>query len=378
MSYELLPNGKHHWNFRLGGGKGRRKNVTHSDFKEGEKLVRKMQYEFENGIEASSPKKGTCFYDICDGYLAEKEEEPGCTHQKKKTLTSQITCFKKAIPNHRLQDFHVKGHEAYNAVAVWMKTYLKSKNRLGGVIAPESVNRKFNTLRAIFNWAIFKGLMTENPCKRAKKFEDDDALPRFLEEKEIEALFGTARRQEFVNYCTLILNTGMRPGEALDLQIENIHLPQRVIAGFRQKNRKKLGTVPIKDSLVTPLLKMIGGRKSGSLLNYTPGMLREDAEYGIRTAGINLQDRPGTSKFTIYGLRHTFASHMLMSGEDLATVAKWLRNGYEICFKHYGHLTQKYLMKAGNSIDLVPKFQLKVVGDDSNRGRNVENGSEND
>ncbi len=360
MAYKLLPNGKHHWSFRLGGRHGKRRRVTHSDFRQGEKEVRRVQYEFENGISAGDPKQGATFHDICNGYKDDRTEEPGVTHQKKKTISSQIACFERDIPNYKLQSFSVEGHKAYNAVGHWMKAYLTSTNRLGGAISPHSVNRKFNTLRAVFNWAINKGLMTTNPCRRAKKLKTAKPLPRFLAQKEIDALLATARRPQFVNYCTLILNTGLRPSEALGLQVEHVDMESRVISGFKQKNSRELGSVPVKDSLVGPLTDLLANRVTGSLLGYTAGELREDAEYGIAKAKVNARIKPGTSKFTIYGLRHTFASHMLMAGEDMATVAKWLRNGISICFEHYGHLNQKFLVDAGNKIDLVPKMQLKV------------------
>jgi integrase len=364
MSYKLLPSGHHQWKFRLGTDQ---KQVTASDFKEGEKEVRRLQYEFENGITIGDARKGITFFDICDGYLKDQTKAATCTHQKKKTMKSQTDCFKRDIPNYQIGLFNEKKHEAYNAVSRWMEDYSQAKNRLGEnqPINPSSVNRKFNTLRAIFNWAMKKGYLHENPCKRVSKLGQADALPRFLENKEIEALFETSRRQEFINYCTIVLNTGMRPGEVLGLQIEQIDIENRVISGFKQKNQKRLGSVPIKDSLVAPLKKMMGNRTSGSLLNYTLGMLREDAEYGIKRAKINGKLKPGTSRFTIYGLRHTFASHMLMAGEKMETVSTWLRHSsIEQCYKHYGHLTRKYLVESGNKIDLVPKFKLKVVGDE--------------
>jgi integrase len=365
MSYKLLPNGKHQWRFRLGGAGTPLRRHTDTDFKKGEKFVRDAQYEYEHGIEIGNSRRGVTFFDICDGYEKDATDLPTCTKQKKKTIKSQITCFKKIIPNYRLVDFNIKGHEAYNAINRWIKVYRASKNRLDETkpISPSSVRRKFNTLRAIFNWSIANGQMTENPCKRAKKPKAAKTLPRFLSNPEIKNLVGTARRKEFVDYCTVILNTGMRPSEALSLQIEHIDLTNRIISGFPQKNGE-LAVVQIKESFVAPLRKMIGERTTGSLLNYNPGQLREDAEYGIKKAGINKVVKPGTSKFTIYGLRHTFASHLLMETKDMAAVSRWLRNSIEICNKHYGHLTQDYLVAAGDKIDLMPKIQLKVVGGD--------------
>lgn len=362
MSYSILPNGHHHWKFRLGGRRGKQKQVTAANFAEGEKEVRKIKYEFENGVSAADTQKGITFHDICDGYKNEKINEPHSKKQKIKTLESQNRLFKRDIPNHRLIYFNTKGHEAYNAVGRWVKTYSESTNRLSGAIKPWSVIRKFNALKAIFNWAIYKGILSHNPCVRVKKPKAPEPKPRFLDKPEIRKIFEFSPRLQFTNYCTLILNTGMRPGEALDLDIGHIDLPNRVISGFPQKPGGT-GTVKIKKSLVAPLTRMIGKRTSGSLLNYTAAQLRKDAEYVIEKAGINKVIKPGTSKFTIYGLRHTFASHLLMSGETLSSVAGWLRNTEAICQRHYGHLTAQFLISSGDKIDLVPEFKLKVVGE---------------
>lgn len=364
MSYKLLPNGKHEWTFRLGGRGTAQKQVTDSDFKAGEKEVRRIKYEFENGINVGDSKRGVTFFDICDNYLSDKslDNRPAA----RKTLTSHIKGFKYFIENYRLDCFNLRDHAAFNVVDRWMKGYKNSNNRLGGAISPQAVNRKFNTLRAIFNWAINRGLMRDNPCKRVKKFRANDPLPRFLDQEQINALFKHSPRPHFTNYCTIVLNTGMRPNEVLGLQIEQIDLPNRVITAFKQKNYRKLGSTKIKDSLIGPLKRLIGARTAGQLLDgYTTAMLRNDAEAAIKDAKINVVIRPGTAKFTIYGLRHTFASHLLMAGEPLDSVAGWLRNSPAICYKHYGHLTQEFLLRAGNKIDLVPKTQLKVVGADN-------------
>lgn len=364
MSYKQLPNGKHHWNFRLGGKESPRREVTDADFRKGEREVRRLISEYENGLSPASVGRGLCFYDICEGYLDAKKGEPNCTHQKEKTISSQIKGFKALIENYRLDQFNTKAHAAYNAVTRWRGAYLQSKNRLGGKISPHSVNRKFNTLRAVFNWAIQQGMMRDNPCKRSSKFKTAKPKPRFLSKDELEKLVHTARRPEFRNYCEIILNTGMRPNEALGLDITQIDIDNFVITGFKQKDQSRLGVVPIIDSLVGPLKRMIGKRTSGSLLNYTAGQLREDAEWGIKEACLNAVVRPGTSKFTIYGLRHVFASNMIMRGKSVETVAKFLRNGIEICYEHYGHLSTEFLREAGKGMDLMPKMQLKVVGGD--------------
>src|SRR5581483_3756363 len=283
MSYKILPNGHHYWQFRLGGRRGKKKQVTNANYAEGEKEVRRIKYEFENGIVPADTQKGIAFHDICDGYKNEKINEPNSKKQKIKTLESQNRLFKRDIPNHRLVYFNTKGHDAYNAVGRWLKTYSGSKNRLGGPIKPWSVIRKFNALKAIFNWAIYKGILSHNPCVRVKKPKAPEPKPRFLAQEEIDKLYEHSPRSQFTNYCSVILNTGMRPGEALGLDIGHIDMANRVISGFPQKPGGT-GTVKIKNSFVEPLKAIIGKRKSGSLLNYTEAQLRKDAEYAIKAA----------------------------------------------------------------------------------------------
>lgn len=355
MSYKLLPNGKHHWNFRLGGRYGKRCKVTHLNFQEGEKAVRKIKYEFENGIVAVDTQKGISFHDICNQYMKDSISDPNTKKARRKAMESHNRLFKRDIPNYRLVYFNTKGHDAYNTVDKWMKSY-SSRMKTWSVI------RYFNSLKAIFNWAIHKGLLSHNPCVRVKRPKAPHPKPRFLDLAEIGKLFKFSPRAQFTNYATLILNTGMRPGEALGLQIEHIDLPNRVITGFDQKRGDEYATVKIKKSLVAPLTRMIGKRTTGSLLGYTQAQLRKDSRLVIAKAGFNKVVKPGTSKFTIYGLRHTFASHLLMSGETLSSVAGWLRNTEAICERHYGHLTAQFLIQSGDKIDLVPEMELKVVG----------------
>ncbi len=164
----------------------------------------------------------------------------------------------------------------------------------------------------------------------------------------------------------------MRPSEALKLSWADIDLESRLIyfvrrrkaaVGLRQKNNKK-GTVPIDAPLLRWLQERRKASQEGLVLNYTVQQLRDDGELAIEASGINKVAKPGTAKFTIYGLRHTYASHLLMAGEKIETVAKILRHSdINITYKHYGHLVEKYKQEAMAKVNLVEApIKLRVVG----------------
>ncbi len=354
MSYKQLENGKHQWDFRLG---KKRLQVTHADFKLGERQVRQLKYEWEHGISNVDLTQRVTFYRLCDEYLEDRFEE--MSERKRSTLSSQIRCFKRDIADFRLTQAH------YNIIDKWARAYRKAENRLGGSISPVSVNRKFNTLRAIFNFGMKKGYLRNNPCKQWQKLPEPQSFPRYLTADEILGLLASSRSVAFTRYCTLGLHTGMRPEEMLSLDIGDIDMEHRVLYVLAQKNGDK-DTIEIDDELARALPLWMNGRKEGTLLNYSKGQLRGDAEFAIEEAGINKVKKAGCGKFTIYGLRHTFASHLLMAGEKIETVAKWLRHkDINITYKHYGHLTKRYLRDAANRINLAPvEIGLKVVGGD--------------
>jgi integrase len=135
-------------------------------------------------------------------------------------------------------------------------------------------------------------------------------------------------------------NTGMRLGEILSLRRQDIDLRTGMIAILDSKNGSGR-SIPM-DAVVRELLGQYP-RAGASDLIFTNAAGKRFKD--IRTAFRNACRRAGLMDFHFHDLRHTFASHWMMSGGDLYTLSKIL--GHKTI-----HMTQRYAHF---------EFQQKVV-----------------
>jgi site-specific recombinase XerD len=92
--------------------------------------------------------------------------------------------------------------------------------------------------------------------------------------------------------------------------------------------------------------------------------IRYLAEQAIEDAKLN-EGVPDNQHFTIYGLKHCYASHLIMNGASLHEVGELLgHTDDKMVRKHYAHLTQDYLRKVQAKVNLTPELkpQLEVIG----------------
>ena len=153
----------------------------------------------------------------------------------------------------------------------------------------------------------------------------------------VEACADYAQLQMLVR---ISLNTGMRLGEIFALTWDCVDLDRKVIvAGNQERGRSRV--IPIGDDLYGPLTRWPKHIKSEYVLwgfrGVTP-RLKEQFDQVLAKCGI--------SDFTLYDLRHTFASHLALSGVPLDTVGILLGHTSRKMTARYVHLTSDYLAEA--------------------------------
>ena len=67
----------------------------------------------------------------------------------------------------------------------------------------------------------------------------------------------------------------------------------------------------------------------------------------------NKSNYPETEDFHFHDLRHTFASHMIMTGTDITTVKELLGHKTLSMTMRYAHLAPSHKVKAVNMLDSV-------------------------
>jgi len=201
-------------------------------------------------------------------------------------------------------------------------------------------------LRKAAEW----GELDSGKIPKVKKLQEKGARLRFLESSEIVALREMAEKHSphMAIYVDLMLYAGLRPGEAIHLRWADVDFPRRalVIAPREQWSPKtrRSRVVPTPDELLAHLTDLRRDPLDGILVVGRSWRWAERAfPRVVRYAGL---PRSGERAVTARTLRHTYASHLVMAGVPLYTVAALLGHTTPRTTQIYAHLAPDYLQSA--------------------------------
>jgi|CXWL01.1.fsa_nt_gi integrase len=178
-------------------------------------------------------------------------------------------------------------------------------------------------------WGDFFGV---NPVKDLERGREDGGRVRFLTMPEIGLLLAAAHPR-IAPILTCALHTGMRRGEILGLQWENVNLEQGVLYIVKSKSGKPR-EIPISPQL-GGLLLSLGPRKAGPIFEIPIITLRRMFDRAIKAAKV--------TPLRFHDLRHTFASHFVMRTGDLPSLQQLLGHFSLKMTQRYAHLAKGHL-----------------------------------
>jgi integrase len=213
-----------------------------------------------------------------------------------------------------------------------VRKYLDSRiNSKEKKITFNTANHIITNLKTFLNWAVSRKYLSKNPIEAMPHYKFDRLPPKFLSKEEIKAILEAAKGESLYPMIATAIYTGMRYGELKRMKPEDINFKQNIIIVPVSKS-KKFRSIPIHDTL-TPILK----KKDSvpfSLVNSRRIFKR------IRKKA-KLSEEVGFQTF-----RHTFASHLVMSGVDLVTVKDLLGHSSIKTTMIYSHLFQEHVRKS--------------------------------
>jgi len=213
----------------------------------------------------------------------------------------------------------------------------------GQKLKPATVNRELACLKAMFNHFIKLDVIVKNPVTRVKLLAENNEKMRVLSFEE-ERLYLAACSQPLHDIAVLMLETGMRPDEIYRMRRENVNLEAGYVFnpyGKTKAARRKLPMTKRATELLRQRLSVIEGDyvfpfdgDSGK-----PMTKANNAHYGALK-------RSGVADFTIYDLRHTFATRAIESGVDLVTLAALLGHSKIQMVLRYAHPQAEHKVNA--------------------------------
>jgi integrase/recombinase XerC len=240
-----------------------------------------------------------------------------------------------------------------------LRSFLANQQTRG--YARTSVARRGACLRAFFHFLAETCALPGDPSTTLSFPVKGRRLPRFLTEREAEALAEGSGKTADVGIrdraiIELLYATGMRVGELCGLRIAEVDLEAGVIrvVGKGDRERVVLAGDPAVQALteylqkVRPVLSLARGYegdivflgKRGSPID--PRQVRRVVEREARSLF-------GGEGLSPHALRHTFATHLLANGADLRSVQELLGHKNIATTQIYTHVTRNEIRKAYDS-----------------------------
>jgi len=222
----------------------------------------------------------------------------------------------------------------------------KYKVQRSGKVSKSTVNRELDCIKTMFAKAVEWGNAHENVTQNVRDFKVDNKKTIFLELEELEA-FLNACPKWFRSIIEAYLNTGLRKSELLNLKWSDIDWKARIIYVLKTKNGKAI-EIPINRRL-EKILRSIPRHISSEYIFYKKNGkpwkdLRGSLAKAVKKAELE-------KHVTFHTLRHTFASHLAMNGEDLYTISRLLGHSSLEMTQRYAHLSPGHKARAVARLD---------------------------
>jgi len=210
-----------------------------------------------------------------------------------------------------------------------------------------TANRLLTTLKAALNLAWREGRTPNDAAwRRVKPFENANAARvRYLSITECQRLINSCEC-DFRRLVEAALATGCRYGELCRLTVADFNADGGTIA-IRQSKTGRARHVVLNDEGIALFRQWCAGQPGDALL-----LTHDDGQpWGKSHQDLRMRaacQRAGIEPpANFHCLRHTYCSHMVMSGAPLLVVAKNLgHSSTRMCEQHYGHLAPSYVSDA--------------------------------
>jgi integrase/recombinase XerD len=222
-----------------------------------------------------------------------------------------------------------------------------------GGLAASSIRRAQSAVRTYYGFLLAEGVVDKDPTDRLESPRVDRRLPDFLSRDETERLLDTPDPTHPLYWrdramLEFLYATGVRVSELTDLPIASLELDEGFALVFGKGAKERL--VPVGAPALRALRRYLSevrpgldrGKGMGRVfLNARGRPLRRESVWALvrdaaRRAGIRRKVSPHT-------LRHTFATHLIEGGADLAAVQELLGHADISTTQIYTHLDRAYL-----------------------------------
>ena len=234
-----------------------------------------------------------------------------------------------------------------------LRMWIFSLHEVG--LAPSSIRRAQSAVRTFFRYLLAEGWLSVDPTERLESPKIRDRLPEFLTKEETQRLLDAPNPQKSLYWrdrsiLELLYASGVRVSELVGLLISGLDLDDSFITVFGKGGKERIVPVGVPALLtlkrylseLRPKLDQTEGRGHVYLNARGRPLTRESVWKLVRDSGRRADINKNVSPHT---LRHTFATHLLEGGADLAAVQELLGHVDISSTQIYTHVDREYLRR---------------------------------
>ena len=301
-------------------------------------------------------KTNTKLYELIDYY----EVCNRCANKSPRTITwytENLNQFMEYLKDHKLSDsidsIDIKVLREYVLYLFKRKRFPGKKHNGNdpGTLSPLSVHGHVRTLKAFFNWLANEELIPQNPAKQLKPPKVPKTLVSILSDKEIAHImnsFSKGNSLEMRNQTIfmLLIDTGIRIGEAIRLKLDDLYLNDGYIKVFGKGQRERI--VPIGNNVQKAIHRyLFRYRQQSADSNISNIFLsiynKPLTDNGVKIVFRRLAQRTGIKRLHAHLCRHTFATKFLSNGGDIFTLQKILGHSTLEMVRRYSNLNSDHI-----------------------------------
>lgn len=221
--------------------------------------------------------------------------------------------------------------------------------------APMTMNRELELMRAVFTYAVKRGLILKNPAEDIARRRLVQARIQIPTREQFKNLIAAIRESDGrldsqqkaksgADLVELLAYSGLRLGEATALRWADVDFEKNTITvtgGEAGTKNHESRIIPM-TAACNALLQGLRAERNPQLSD--PVSLIKDAKKCLQTACRRL----AYPHFSHHDFRHFFATTCIESGVDIPTVSRWLghKDGGALAMRVYGHLRQEHSFAA--------------------------------
>jgi integrase len=324
--------------------KGKRLTATVDTFEEAVAKRAELQIALETGQEIKQTRANAATWTLEQGLTAvlsvpKPEGWRGISYEKQATLNVE-DAMKFMGPDIKLDKI------TRDLIDAWLHSCEAKGN------SDSTINRKVSALSKVLKMAVDRGGLAALP-KMPRQRKERVGRIRFISDAEEAAMAKwcqyTCETDDFWDALCVLIDTGMRRGELLNLRPVDVDLKTGVIMVYGTEGKgTKNGS--IRSVPMTKRVKRVMERQT----NTTSAVVFDLSESYLRhtwdamRAYLNLSD---DKDFVLHVCRHTCASRLVKAGVSLPVVQTWMGHSNIQTTMRYAHLFPQDLMNAAKALE---------------------------